>query len=156
MFSGTVGADGKVITNGFLKGSYAGSFTAYWLPPFSGTYTGTLGGFGSNVQVSLNISQNSVFSLQVNGQAAENGTLASLSIVPQNPPIPPSLELNTVYSYVVGATFYGGGLATGPQLSPNSWFSIVAVAQDATEQYITVSLFDPIQGNLKSGNLSKQ
>jgi hypothetical protein len=127
---------------GSFNGPDTGTFTGNYFPPFSGTYKGTITGFGLSDQITVNVTQNNNFGLQVNGTDVGNGMVANLALSPDA-------------GLVTGSFVSGVGRISAPQLPPNSTFSVIAIANDPTEHILDVFVSNT-SGEQENGNLIRQ
>jgi hypothetical protein len=140
-FSGKLNDVGEMLIGSF-NGPDAGTFIGNFFPSFSGTYKGTITGFGLSDQITVTVTQNDNFGLQVNGTDVGNGMVANLSLSPDA-------------GVVTGSFVSGVGQISAPQLPLNSTFFVVAIANDPTEHTLDVFVTNTA-GTQENGTLTKQ
>jgi hypothetical protein len=156
-FSGTVAPNGQAISKGSYSGHLCtdrtspvssgpevnGSFTGYTISPINGTFTGTLNSslYGADV-VTLSITQNSDFSLNVAGTFTENGVTSIF--VPSTTPTDNS---------VTGATVYING--TSKNVNTSQILSLNGHLNPSATQ-ITISFMSVGPDEIITGSLTKQ
>jgi hypothetical protein len=156
-FSGVLAANGQSLTSGSYNGqtcvigdnaSFKGSFTGQTIAPVNGTYMGTLtsSAFGADV-VTLTITQNADFSLNIAGTSVENG----VTTVFASPAT--ALPGGSPAAAVTGAMVGWGGTATNVNESQN--FSFRGHLNAAATQ-LSVTLFQVGPTETVSGTLTKQ
>jgi hypothetical protein len=160
-FSGELSADGQSITNGSYSGTSCnngsgpgtpgpnlkGTFTGYTIAPANGTYTGTLHSslYGADV-VTLVITQNADFSLNVSGTSVENGVTTVFASAT-------NLPTGTGAAAVTGATVSWGGAAQNVNGSQSFQFS--GHLNPAATQ-LTATLFQVGPNEWVTGTLTRQ
>jgi hypothetical protein len=157
--NGTLSSDGKSISNGTFAVSNgnpltvcsqpvpgASAFTAYWVPPVNGTYTGTLTpSTGPADQASIQISENVTLQMTMTGTVTGNGVVTTITV--------PASGSTTAVN-VQGALFTGGGSATNA--NGTDGFSFTAHCTNSTCSQIYVRTDDLSTGVTETGTLNKQ
>jgi hypothetical protein len=80
--SGTYTIPSNANIGGMLPVGSSGKFSGYSVPPFNGTFAGTITGLGVTDQISITATQDSNFGITASGTDTELGVLINLSISP--------------------------------------------------------------------------